>query len=411
MISRLKKYPVYLCVILLHSLLLIVLTGYFQSLSLNLGKENYVLTGMEVLKTTIGGEKNIENPDDYIFINTSYSKQFIPKYDENGALQGQDIITSRVQLFNLLKKLEGSSYKYMILDIFFDSKTPQDTLIEQALFKLNNKIIPYHINDNDQILEPVITSNMGLADINTIGGFVSKYKIYDRDRKLLPLIMYEELFEQQYTNYGPFGRIDNRFLTTSFPLSFRIRNSNLFDQENEIKNTQIESKMKWRFYELASLEQMPSSFLSKIVEGRILVIGDFNNDKFDSYVGKISGPLVLLNAFLSIKYGDPFLSWPFSIFLLIVYILLSYLIFKPHRTIVGGRKKVKINQFLRPVRLLMIIVGITLISYLVFDNYLSLFFLSIYILLIDYLVRLIYFLSPRIKAVMGSESESKSVDQ
>jgi hypothetical protein len=151
---------------------------------------------------------------------------------------------------------------------------------------------------------------------------------------------------------------------------------------------------------LSELSGMNSEFLAGIVKDKIIVVGDYQNDQFDSYVGKISGPLVLLNAFLSLKHKDPFLSWQYLLFLLLVFMVLSYYILKPQEIVEDGSKIRKVNSLLKPLKLVLAITIITLISYLVFDKYISFFFITLYVLVLDYLIRFIYNIAPKIKKLM-----------
>jgi hypothetical protein len=399
--KKLRKYLLLFVLLSAHSILLFFLTINFQSVNYSFGKEDIVLTTMEMVKSIVRDQRTVENPDDYIFINTSYSKQFIPKVNSDGILIGQQIITSRDQLLQLLTNMEGSEHRYLLVDIFLDHETPENAAIEAALFQLKNKIIPYHIDESSQVLMPSITSNMGLSDIVTTNNAVGRYCIFDHDRKLIPLIMYEEIYEQNYTDYGLFGSLDGKLLTASFPLNLRIRNSDLLDNETTKDDDVYTLKKSWKYFELAEFLNIKNKvFLSNILKDKIVVVGDFENDKFHSHIGDIAGPLVILNAFLSLKHGDPFLSFSYVVFLLIAFGFLSYFLFKSFHVVEDGKKKIRVKVLLKPMSLFGIILLITLISYIFFDKYLSVFFLTLYVIVVDYLLRIVYYLIPKTRKLI-----------
>lgn len=365
-----------------HAFLLLFLTIKIQSLNFQLGIESTFLTVLEKFEQNVLKLYNEEQSEDYLFINTTYSKEFIPKLDEYGLYEvGKEVITSRSSLANFLEFLNKNIHKYAILDVFMIDRHPLDSLVNVRLSEVEHLIIPYHI-ENGVVLKPEFEANYGLGDIYALRGMVNRYSLTQGEHKSIPLRIYEDLNDVDLKPKGTIGKIGGRWLTNSFPLNFRIRNYNIFEEENEGQKV-------WNYYEMETFLSLGKDFASSITEDKIIVVGDFEQDQFDSNVGNISGPLILLNAYLSLEYNEPFLSIWYLLFILVAFFVLSYSsLFKVQSE--NGKKSV---QLLKPLKLSLFIIGISAFSYLVFGKYISIFFLGMYVLVIEYLMRIVLVLS------------------
>jgi hypothetical protein len=69
--------------------------------------------------------------------------------------------------------------------------------------------------------------------------------------------------------------------------------------------------------------------ISSLVKDKIVVIGDFTeNDIHDTYLGKIAGPIINLNAFEALRNNELEIPWSLIFFLTIFYVIISYLILR-----------------------------------------------------------------------------------
>jgi len=78
---------------------------------------------------------------------------------------------------------------------------------------------------------------------------------------------------------------------------------------------------------------------------KIVVIGDFENDLHESVYGKMSGTLILVNMFESIRRGDVYIKYGLLLFVLISYAVFSYIILYYK----GGPINDKIKKFSYPL--------------------------------------------------------------
>ena len=61
------------------------------------------------------------------------------------------------------------------------------------------------------------------------------------------------------------------------------------------------------------------------IANKIIVIGDFNTDVHRTYAGKQPGSVICLNAYYALLRGEHLVSYPFTIFLFFVYVVISLL--------------------------------------------------------------------------------------
>lgn len=364
--------------IFLHSILLLVGSYFIQSNIFSYGDEKLIADILEKVEHNLLHINDKVDTSRFVFLNTSKSKMLIPAFDnETGFMPiGNESISDREQLIQLLRMLEGSDFEYLILDIFFDSETDYDSTLEKELFKFKNHRIPYHLDDDNIPIMPVINGNLGLADIRTIGDVLYKYRLIDNGYKSLPLVMYEDLYSEEYKMGLFLNRIGNQSMINDFVMNFRIRNYQIFEESR-----------KWNYLELGELLAADQTFIKNKVKDRIIIVGDFENDTTESITGTISGPLVLLNAFLSIENGEAFISVIFIIYLFIAFIFLTIIAFDPYDFL---DKKFKDPKSLiakalksKSLRIVLFISLISITAYLIFGMFISIFFLALYVIIID----------------------------
>jgi hypothetical protein len=69
--------------------------------------------------------------------------------------------------------------------------------------------------------------------------------------------------------------------------------------------------------------------IPSLVNDKIVVIGDFTeNDIHDTYLGKIAGPIINLNAFEALQNNELEIPWALIFFLVTFYVMISYLMLR-----------------------------------------------------------------------------------
>ena len=69
------------------------------------------------------------------------------------------------------------------------------------------------------------------------------------------------------------------------------------------------------------------SFYDDYLKNKFIVIGNFETDITLTPIGKMSGPIILVDSYLSLKNGRARLSWGWILFMIISLLITSYILF------------------------------------------------------------------------------------
>jgi hypothetical protein len=311
------------------------------------GDEEEMIKYTSQAKESIFGKSIKPSPDSSVFINISWEKQLLPEIDHNGQQIGVRPITNRQRIAKLLEALsKRNEHKFIILDVYFKDSSDyySDSLLQAALSKTKNILIPYHfVDDDDQPDYPIFKAPIALSDYekSVVENNFLKFKlIHSGGRKTTPLVMYEQIHKVKFQNKTMFGLMNNHLAMNSFILDFRIAGYNI---PNERKLRTIPdldtSEIAYTKIQLADvlppdeiLKVLPEQAITGMMEGlysitkdKIIVIGDFEDtDIHETIKGPTPGPTILLDVYYALYYGDNLFSIGFVIFLLAGFFLVSY---------------------------------------------------------------------------------------
>lgn len=389
-LGRLFKFYKKQNVIVLHSLVLVVVTLIGQSNHYPIGDESAIVSTLDFYDHFLVDSKKVD-PNDYVFVNVSKAKDLVTEYDNDSlSIIGHSSITDRKALSDFLNLLVGTNYRYLIIDISFDYKTPYDSLLQSAVSSLNNLVIPYHLEESGKT-QSVILANESLADLQKIGGLQYKYSIVQKGHKTIPLTMYEDLYGKEYKDFWLGGLLDGKWVLRDFILEYKIRNYHIMDEAKKVEVSinsadEVYETGVWNKYELGFINLVPSNVVKNIVQDKIVIVGNFEEDKHETLGNEISGSLILLNAFLALEHGDNVISFLLLLFLFFSYILLSLIMFRSDdwidrvRNRLGPYWKFIISKSILIVTFLVII---SAACYFLFGLFVSIFFVSIWAIVVD----------------------------
>ncbi len=109
--------------------------------------------------------------------------------------------------------------------------------------------------------------------------------------------------------------MNGKLSLNSIILDLRIRNSHL-NEDGHYGDF---------FMNLWELLCLPDVLLLEMVKDRIVIVGDFTeHDMHETVLGNMAGPLILLNAYLSLVNEENIVSLPFLLTLFAAYLLISW---------------------------------------------------------------------------------------
>ena len=174
------------------------------------------------------------------------------------------------------------------------------------------------MDNNGSVVKPLFKKiQKGLVTIETLDDTFIKYHLTHSDSlRSLPLVVYESIYSTKFQPGTLVGKLDNNWVTGYFIPEYRIRNYDLLINKS------------YSLVTLGDLLILDNESIKELVSNRLIIIGDFTeNDKVETPIGEISGPLLITNVLLSIENGDIIITIGFLVFILVSYFLISLLVY------------------------------------------------------------------------------------
>ncbi len=273
----------------------------------------------------IGNEPILE---EYVFVNIAYDRQLVPIYDEYGFSKGVIDITDREKLILFLNQL-NNNHKYVLMDILLSDKyqSEYDSLLTTSL--LNTERISISRSSTTDLIDERLYIKAGYTDYSTDiseSNFV-KYEFIKDEEATMPLMAFQALEPNSYVHsFGPIYWANWHFYWNSLTLRFPIK---LWDSYIQNANTNIENLQEKRILNLGTDILDMGVDIPWLVKDKIVVIGDFTeNDIHDTYLGKIAGPVININALEALRNNELEIPWSLIFFLMTFYVMISYLMLR-----------------------------------------------------------------------------------
>lgn len=277
--------------------------------------------------------------EDFVFINTGKDLALV----EDSVDYGNIAISDREKIYRFIKHINTLKKKpaYTVLDIqFYYPYTPDpqvDSLLSKELAKNDRLLIPILKDGNGKYIDPLYTSNYGYSDYRTFGSSFNKFRIMNKEAvSSIPIILDEQLNKSSYEDDFIYPTCNNRLCLSAIWPSYYVKNSDLGKiqqgsalqdiQKAEIKNTN-ENGISAQYFNIGEmlfdLDANPGTY-SNAFENKIVIIGNFQEDQHSTPVGKMAGPVLLANIYLSLLNGEHIVNPWFLLILLVAFSGLSY---------------------------------------------------------------------------------------
>lgn len=297
------------------SLLIICADYLLSNLSFPLFDESESLSLFAYLDS-----KNIPDQSAEVFcVNTGLDNVLVPVTDEFGDTLGYTQITDRSALLRLLEIAGTSHPKYVFLDIRFEKGLDSET--DSALFakmrSMPGFVFAHHRTINGyELADSSLLDNAALADYrsNMFSGF-SRYEFIQGDEESVALRIYRELDGGYLKKRGPLYLSDGGISYNMQFIPLPANPSSPYGPEGHIRYPYLTSQV---FGEHSDDE------LRAMMHDKIIIIGDFDNDIHQSYVGDMPGPLIHYYAYRFLRDGRQRVNIFYIIILLVAYTIIAY---------------------------------------------------------------------------------------
>lgn len=263
-------------------------------------------------------------PEDYVFINIAYDRQLIPVLDEYGLPQGNIDITDRDKLTAFIQQL-GNTHKYILMDVLLSDKyqSEADSALIQTL--LNTDRISVSRSNTAELIDKRLNEIAGYTDYSTDiyeTNFV-KYEFINDGNPTMPYMAFVATEEYHPVHsLGPIYWSNWHFHWNSLTLRFPIK---LWDSHTAGDNGCANDWNEKKILNLGADILDMGIDIPTLVKDKIVVIGDFSEDDIhDTYLGKIAGPVINVNALEALRNNELEIPWTLIIFLFALYCAVCY---------------------------------------------------------------------------------------
>lgn len=265
-------------------------------------------------------------PTDLLLINVAYDRELVNVTDEFGLPKGNIDITDRTKLLDFLSQIKNADYKYIILDVIFSKEyqTARDSALFNLIREMDNIVISK--SENFELADSILIDKARYSDYSTHiseSNFV-KYEFIRNGEPTIPYQVYQDYYKDSISSFAGFyffnGRLANKSVILRFPITV---------ENKVVPQSDSDGIGHLKYYNLGSDIMDMEVDIPLLAKNKIVVIGDFcENDIHGTYLGKISGPIINVNAFYALVNDN--LSIPFLeiVFLLILYFTISMFFLK-----------------------------------------------------------------------------------
>ena len=284
----------------------------------------------------LGIAPKIDN-NDALFVNVSYDKDLAVKLESNSTdTIGNTAITDRNKLYQFLNSLKDKGdYKYIILDIKFDINeiSSADSLLYSLIASMDNIVIIREKNKPTPRADLQEKSALAYYSATIDETSFARYQYLSIDTiRFIPLKVYEDLhpyarFKRHGWKYLPIYTSQGKLCYNS---SFITFDSKPFTLERFFATETYDKISSKNYYNLGNeILNDADCNIDILSKDRYVIVGDFaEEDRHDTYVGKIPGALIIYRALKNLENEKHIVSffsmlyW-FTTFTIIFWLIIS----------------------------------------------------------------------------------------
>ncbi len=260
-----------------------------------------------------------EEDDSVLYLNVAYDKALVDVTDDFGDTIGKTVITDRAVLTRLLSIAKDADYKYLVLDVRFEKghETPSDSLLWNVLSQLPRFAFSAH-HDQESGVPMQLLAASGLADYGaTLSTGFTRWQYLQPEGVSLPLKIYASTDQSTIKRHGLFYTDSGRLCYNTIFLPLSIDELTPERQDGEVRYPLVGGDL----FRLNSDEE-----IREMMRDKVVIIGDFENDVHDTYIGDVPGPALIYHAYKQLHEGRHIVKWGYIIFMLSLFFIIAYCI-------------------------------------------------------------------------------------
>jgi hypothetical protein len=276
---------------------------------------------------------------DFVFVNTGKDLALI----EDTAEYGNVAVSDRRKIYQLLHFINSTKGKpkFCVVDIQFyypfTADPEVDILMQEELRNNAGIVIPVVKNSNGNYWKPLYDAQYGYSDYRTFGSAFNKFRIMNEESiRSIPILLDEKVNQVRYSDHFFYPTFNDTLCLSAIWPSYYIKDDDIVkstsvtDMEAIRTVNAIQPRVKGvslAYYNIGELlydiEASPERYANAFVD-KILIIGNFGDDVHTTPVGKMTGPVLLANVYLSLANRQQIVSKWLVVLLLAALSGLSY---------------------------------------------------------------------------------------
>ena len=315
---------------LLNAVAMLLFTFYWLNLPYTFGDEAFLIKWSSLVKKSLFGIDPKPDPEEVLFVDVSGIKTTIDGVNEFGEVSPyhRRVITDRAHLtefFALLNEYR-EDIRLVFCDILFIDPTTHDPALQAQFDLLGDKLLGVSHLLEDRVLKPVFDLPHALATYQSTDELFLKYPLLLGDSlKTVPLALHERLDGGRLDDRGIFfPRLDGRLSLPDPIIDFKVR-------KTDFRTGTDPGTANFTAFQIGTLLEsrmfMSAEDLRAYFQGKLVIVGDFETDVHETPFGELPGPILVYNAYLTLKEGDNKVSVWWMLFLLLAFYFLSSRVF------------------------------------------------------------------------------------
>lgn len=283
---------------------------------------SFLCVGENLVRSWFGKTNDCE---DAYFVNVGYDKQVIDA-QVSPLESGRMVITDRKVLLDFLNIAERADYKYIFLDIRFEKgfETAYDSALFAKIAGMRDIVCAHHyepLKDEQgnqyngfEIADSALLPKCAYNDYYTtvLSSNFTRYAYLQEGRPSIALRMYQDIDGKTIRQHGLLYCNDGTLCENCPYIPIKGGVSAVTDTVTTAQ-----------YYNLGPfLMTLPEQQLIEDMKGKIVVVGDFDEDVHDTYMSMQPGPYLTYLAYKYLAQGNNKVSIPVLIFLIPVYFLI-----------------------------------------------------------------------------------------
>lgn len=313
---------------LFSAALMLTLTFFWLSRPYIFGDESALIHWSALFKKSVLQIDRKPDPEEVLFVDVSGIKTTIDGVNAFGepSPYHREVITDRAHLaafFGLVNRFR-EDVRFVICDILFEKPTPADSLLQQQVDRLGDRLLAVsHLASENEHLTPILDIPFAPATYRASDGMFLKYPLLLGDSlKTAPVVLCERLQQQQFRKgAGFFHYFDHHPCLPSPIIDFKVRPA-------DFRTGTAPGEAVFTIFDIGTILEsqdfMTDDDLAAYFKDRIIVLGDFETDIHETPFGEMPGPLILYNTYLTLAAGEHLLSPVWVLLLFGGYFFLSY---------------------------------------------------------------------------------------